>query len=258
MAQGIIVVGWLVLGPPAAAGVTLVAARLLGTARGWIALAGAGLAGWTIGVLIAGALTSWEWSTIEMVGLSLLFGTLLTMVFAVGLDMLAPAGSLHSEAGRVAIRNPAATWRQALAPFGRYRELVGLARANGLTRRGLAASGDDRLAALGPGLRRTLEQAGGIFVKLGQVASTRSDLLPADLCDELAQLRSSAEPVPQDMMRPFVEAELGGAVESVFASFDWTPIAERVDRPGVRGEPAGRLRGGGQGAAARTRPGRRP
>jgi predicted unusual protein kinase regulating ubiquinone biosynthesis (AarF/ABC1/UbiB family) len=50
---------------------------------------------------------------------------------------------------------------------------------------------------------------GGLFVKLGQVASTRSDLLPPAVCDELAELRSGAEPAPMESIRPQIEAELG-------------------------------------------------
>src|SRR5215468_6522400 len=112
---------------------------------------------------MAGFVTDWEWSTIEMVLLTLLFGTLLTMIFAVGLDMLAPPGSLlrGDAAGRISLVSPRRAWRTAIAPIGRYRELLMIARSNGLLSRRLTRNDPDAIAALGPPLRRTLEQAGG-------------------------------------------------------------------------------------------------
>lgn len=75
------------------------------------------------------------------------------------------------------------------------------------------------------GVRLTLEQAGGMFVKLGQVASTRTDLLPASWCEELALLRTQAAPAPEAEIRPVIEAGLGASVDEAFAEFSWTPLA---------------------------------
>ena len=74
-------------------------------------------------------------------------------------------------------------------------------------------------------VRRTLEESGGIFVKLGQVASTRSDVLPLRWCNELSHLRSNAEPQPVDVVRERLTAELGADPDAVFATFDWEPLA---------------------------------
>lgn len=212
---------WIVLGIPAAVAVTFVAGRLLGARRGWVALAVAGAVGWIAGVTAAGAITGWEWGTADMVLVALLLGTLFTMVGALGLDLVAPMGTLATgeQAGLVTVANPVKAARQKLGPFRRYREVIGLARANGVVGRSV------QLDELPAGVRHTLEQAGGMFVKLGQVASTRSDVLPAAWCEELARLRSSAEPAPAEAMRPHIEAELGRPVEEAFAAFDWTPIA---------------------------------
>ena len=90
---------------------------------------------------------------------------------------------------------------------------------NGLGRTHLSS------AAPPVGLRKTLEDAGGMFVKLGQVASTRGDLLPPVWCEELARLRSHAAPAPQDQIRSELEEDLPGTVDDIFSSFDWTPIA---------------------------------
>jgi ubiquinone biosynthesis protein len=74
-------------------------------------------------------------------------------------------------------------------------------------------------------LRRALEECGGMFVKLGQVLSTRSDLVPAGVATELAKLQDRVAQESRDAMQAVVEAELGAPVEDVFAEFDWQPVA---------------------------------
>ena len=103
-------------------------------------------------------------------------------------------GSLATgeEAGLLNLRNPLKGIRDGLRPVRRYLEVLHLPRVNGVTGR------RPDPATLPAGVRQTLEQAGGILVKVGQVASTRADLLPASWREELAQLRSHAEPVPPD------------------------------------------------------------
>ena len=64
-----------------------------------------------------------------------------------------------------------------------------------------------------------------MFVKFGQIASTRTDLLPEVLTTELETLQSSARPVPADEIREVIERELGATVEEEFASFDFEPLA---------------------------------
>lgn len=215
------VILWLVVGAPTALLVTVVAGRLLGARRGWVALSISGLAGWTAAVLLAGDLTGWRWDSAEMALVAFGFGIVLTMVVALGIDLLAPVGSLASgdRAGLVEVTNPVAGVRGQLAQARRYREVIRLARRNGIVSR------DVHLDELPTGVRHTLEDAGGMFVKLGQVASTRADLLPAAWCDELALLRSKAEPEQAAVMRPHLEALLGRSVDEAYAEFDWDPIA---------------------------------
>ncbi len=64
-----------------------------------------------------------------------------------------------------------------------------------------------------------------MFVKLGQVASTRGDLLPAPLIEQLTELQSGVAPESAQGIRTVVEEELGRPVEEVFSSFDWEPLA---------------------------------
>jgi len=74
-------------------------------------------------------------------------------------------------------------------------------------------------------LRRTLEDLGPIFVKLGQVLSTRSDLLPDDIALELVRLQDRVAPFPGAEARAVVEQVLGASIKSLFQSFDETPLA---------------------------------
>ena len=80
-------------------------------------------------------------------------------------------------------------------------------------------------ATRGERLRQALETLGPIFVKFGQVLSTRRDLLPADLADELAKLQDRVPPFDSDLAIAEVERSLGKRVEQAFSRFDREPVA---------------------------------
>jgi ubiquinone biosynthesis protein len=83
----------------------------------------------------------------------------------------------------------------------------------------------DLEAPRGQRLREALEALGPIFVKFGQVLSTRRDLLPADLADELALLQDRVPPFPPDQAIAEIEASFGRPLAEIYASFDRAPIA---------------------------------
>ena len=74
-------------------------------------------------------------------------------------------------------------------------------------------------------LRQALESLGPIFVKFGQVMSTRRDLLPVDIADELAKLQDQVPPFSAELALAQVEAAYGRPASEVFAEFDATPVA---------------------------------
>ncbi|MFH1084986.1 MAG: AarF/ABC1/UbiB kinase family protein [Chloroflexota bacterium] len=74
-------------------------------------------------------------------------------------------------------------------------------------------------------VRRTLEELGPTYIKLGQVLSTRPDLLPPEYIVELSKLLDAAPPVAAEQIRAVVARELDGPVEQFYASFDDAPIA---------------------------------
>jgi ubiquinone biosynthesis protein len=110
----------------------------------------------------------------------------------------------------------------------------------------------DIAAPRGERLRRALEELGPIFVKFGQVLSTRRDLLPADLADQLAMLQDRVPPFSSDLAVAEITRALGQHPDQLFASFvrepvasasvaqvhfavlkDGTDVAVKVLRPGV-------------------------
>lgn len=78
---------------------------------------------------------------------------------------------------------------------------------------------------LGERILAVLLDLGPSFVKLGQIVSTRPDLIPADIIDELKKLQDEVPPLPFAEMRPMVEEQLGATLEEVFSSFDEQPLA---------------------------------
>jgi ubiquinone biosynthesis protein len=80
-------------------------------------------------------------------------------------------------------------------------------------------------APRGERLRLALEELGPIFVKFGQALSTRRDLLPLDIADELAKLQDRVPPFDGKIARAIVEQAYGRAPEQVFSSFDEKPLA---------------------------------
>ena len=73
-------------------------------------------------------------------------------------------------------------------------------------------------------MRMALEELGTTFIKLGQILSTRVDLLPSDFARELTKLQSSLSPIPVDVIKRTITEELGRPVEEVFASFTPEPL----------------------------------
>ncbi len=74
-------------------------------------------------------------------------------------------------------------------------------------------------------IRMALEELGPIFVKFGQIISTRRDLIPDDIASELTKLQDQVPPFPDEVSRQLIESAYGRSVQELFASFEATPFA---------------------------------
>jgi len=160
------------------------------------------------------------WFVILGVVIALLAG----MVFLVIAEALVPSGS---------VPGPVYVLRATRGRIGRARRYGQISRI--LARRGLLpyARGGRRSelatpegrARLARSVRLAMEDGGVTFVKLGQVLSTRRDLLPAEFISELSRLQDDAVGVPWPAIEQVLQSELGAEVDELFASFDRQPIA---------------------------------
>ncbi len=92
---------------------------------------------------------------------------------------------------------------------------------------GRSGASDESPSPIGVGtrIRLVLQDLGPSFIKLGQIVSTRPDLIPADIIAELKKLQDDVPPLPFDVIREQIEDELGASIDDVFASIDETPLA---------------------------------
>ncbi len=97
----------------------------------------------------------------------------------------------------------------------------GLAPALGLKRGEVPSRDPGELARRA---RLALEDAGGMFVKLGQLLATRPDLLPPEAVAELGQLHAAARPLSREEAERAIAAEIGRPLQEVFDEIDWTPL----------------------------------
>lgn len=100
-------------------------------------------------------------------------------------------------------------------------------------------------------LRAALEELGPTFIKLGQLLSTRSDLVTERYQSELAKLRDHVQPIPRWAVRDQIEQSLGRPVSELYAQFDWAPLASAS----IGQVHAAVLPGGGAVAVKVLRPG---
>ena len=146
------------------------------------------------------------------------------MVFLVIAEALVPSGSVP---GPVYVLRAA---RGRMGRAGRYGQISRILARRGLLpyarggRRSELATPEGR-ARLARSVRLAMEDGGVTFVKLGQVLSTRRDLLPAEFTGELSRLQDDAAGVPWPAIEQVLRSELGAEVGELFASFDRQPIA---------------------------------
>jgi len=205
-----------------------VAQRLLGVRFGLIRLAVAGLL--TLAFLpvlaeaILGPVPLGLGVGVSFLALVVLISVLIGLVFLVVAEALVPTGSLPR------IRNLRRDVRGRIARSKRYVQILRIAVRHGLGpylrgRRRPGAENPAEQAELATSLRLALDEAGVTFVKLGQLLSTRTDVIPAAVVDELSRLQDQVRPADWAQVEQVLIMELGRPLDGVFAQFDRTPLA---------------------------------
>jgi len=109
--------------------------------------------------------------------------------------------------------------------FGGLVDQLGLLPALSLPRRLLRRGQTSATLSAPERVRLVIEELGPTFIKLGQILSTRPDLIPPTYIYELAKLQDTVPAAPWDSIKERVESELDGTLEEIFASFDTEPLA---------------------------------
>jgi ubiquinone biosynthesis protein len=137
-------------------------------------------------------------------------------------------GSRKTNPVRTGPRNRLGSIQQGFANAKRSTQITQIAATHGLGKGfGLALSStisEEEAQNYGIRLREAFEEAGGVFVKLGQLLATRPDIIPQATADELTLLHQDVEPARRDEVEPALDAALGTKWGDVFADFDWDPI----------------------------------
>jgi ubiquinone biosynthesis protein len=205
--------------------------RVLGVRRSFAATVVSGTAGWIIGVVVALWIAADTHPASDGFSRNLfLFSLLGAMAAAVWLEFLARPGVLvRAQTGLQSVPHPVRSLRRRGRRVQRYAEITRIAVRNGLgPSLGLGRKEDVEAAGARPPVRRlrlALEECGGMFVKLGQVLSTRTDLISPQAAAELGLLQDHVRPAPRDAIAEVLEEELDTAVPDVFPGFDWQPLA---------------------------------
>jgi ubiquinone biosynthesis protein len=149
------------------------------------------------------------------------------MTASVWIEFLARPGAMaRAQTGLSRIPRPIRSLRRRGQRVQRYAQITGIAARRGLgPALGMGRQSRDERAPVARRLRMALEDAGGMFVKLGQVLSTRPDLVSDDVAAELARLQDAVPPAGRDELATVLEEELGTSVDAVFAEFEWQPVA---------------------------------
>ena len=239
------------------AGLAWASRRLLGLPVGTLRAVIAGLLGFAAAEILVRTLQPVQSGQVAAF-LTVVLGVplIVAMIFIVAAEALVPSGTVPQPVDVVLGA------RRALARSRRYSQISRIAVRHGLgpylrgrpLRPADAAGGR---AALARSLRQALEEGGVTFTKLGQLMSTRPDLLPEEFISELTRLQDRAEPAPWEQVEEVITQSLGAPAEQVFTELQPEPaaaasiaqvhkarlrcadgsdaeVAVKVQRPGIR------------------------
>jgi len=161
-----------------------------------------------------------EVSTLIWIGSMLLISMLLYLVF----ELFDPSGITTGDrrnGQKSLLLRLRSYWRQQK----RLRQVLKIAVTNGVVQTIKYARQRENEKELAIALRATLEQCGGIFIKFGQVLSTRKELFSPIFIDELERLQHRVKPLPVEQVTDILEGSLPQPMDEVFSQFQMEPIA---------------------------------
>ena len=211
--------------------VAWIAGRMLGVRRSLSLTLMSGVLGWVAGCALALVLAGQKKDpTSGFTRNVILFSAFGALSISVWILFLARPGALaRAQSGLTTIPRPLRSLRRRLQRVHRYAQISRIAARYGLgSQLGMNEGeddGDTRHAPTARRLRFALEEGGGMFVKMGQVLSTRPDLVSAPVATELSNLQDHVRPAGREEIEEVLEEELDDEVASAFAEFDWDPIA---------------------------------
>jgi ubiquinone biosynthesis protein len=239
-----------------------IAGRLLGIRQPWHHTLFAAFVGLVIGGSFAAAIAAQTPGGIRSTDPLVIWGVALLVAMSVSVVLQLATQRDQSDRARSqrpGIPRPLRMARRLAARMQRYVQITWIVAKHGLSpylRRWGAdrsSGGRGNRSRIARSLRGALEEAGGVFVKLGQVLSTRPDLLPPDVIAELTGLQDQVPPDPYPAIAALLREEYGAAPDDMFASFDEKPLAAasiaqvyraqlmsgeqvvvKVQRPGIR------------------------
>ena len=185
----------------------------------------AALGGLLVADILGRVLLSRDMSHDQAILIGMVIGLISTMVIIITFEAFA-----HPDKSpvRSKVSNPVALVQQKASAVGRSTQIARIANSHGLSAGfGLAMGrtmSAEEASEYGIRLRGALEEAGGVFVKLGQLLATRPDVIPQETADELALLHQDVEPAPRSEVEPALSAVFGKPVDQMFSDFDWSPI----------------------------------
>jgi ubiquinone biosynthesis protein len=188
-----------------------VGGRLLGIRLRWRRAILAGFAGLVLGWIAAWSINGQRRGPQAMSWPAVLFSSLIaTMLIVVTLELLARPGRLAAVEGRLRagpVPHPIRSLRQRAGRTRRYLQVTRIAARHGLSSYLTGRPGADEPRPLARNLRGALDEAGGMFVKLGQVLSTRADLLPPEFIAELSRLQDHVAPADPASIEALLTAD---------------------------------------------------
>lgn len=198
----------------------VVGRRLLGVRAGVVRVGIAGMCGLAVSGMLFGPRLEESGELAPLLSLMVGVGMLASMVVLVALDIVVPMGAVRPLAWAQSVRGRIARAR-------RYSGVVRIATRHGLGPylRGRRRTPDVRHELLARELRQALQAGGTTFVKLGQLMSTRRDLLPEVYVEELSLLQDQVPPAPWSEVENQLREGLGAPVRDLFATFEQIPLA---------------------------------